>query len=36
MRKFLIALSIATLTFALTAVSAFAAPAGGAGLCCYS
>jgi hypothetical protein len=33
MRKFLIALSIATLTFAVTAVSAFAT---GGGPCCYS
>jgi hypothetical protein len=33
MRKFLIALSIATLTFALTAIPALA---DGAGPCCYS
>jgi hypothetical protein len=36
MRKFLIALSIATVTFAATAVSAFAAPLGVIGPCCYS
>ena len=36
MRKFLIALSIATVTVAMTAISAFASTAGGIGLCCYS
>jgi hypothetical protein len=37
MRKFLIALSIATVTVAMTAVSAFATTAaGGIGPCCYS
>jgi hypothetical protein len=33
MRKFLIALSLATVTFGLTAVTALAGPGGG---CCYS
>jgi len=32
-RKFLIALSIATVTFAVTAITAFASGGGG---CCYS
>jgi hypothetical protein len=36
MRKFLIALSIATVTFAASAVTALAAPAGVIGPCCYS
>ncbi len=36
MRKFLIALSIATITFAVTAANVLAAPLGGSGPCCYS
>lgn len=36
MRKFVIAISIATVTFAMTAVTAFAMTAGGIGTCCYS
>ncbi len=36
MRKFLIALSLATITFAVTAVTALAGPAGAIGPCCYS
>ena len=35
-RKFLIALSLATVTFAATAITAFASAATGGGPCCYS